>query len=185
MIDTILAVLGAFGGAAVIGAVVAKFVSDHASKQWLQTHKGQLDTLLETHKAGLAKETETHKLSLKRQELLVDREIAAADALMKLHRKIYPTYSHPDMEWGDACEDVARRLDTVEREAEDFLEQHSAVISDDVYRLLEIVKNEAADTKFHVQETQAGVDPQSAKSGGRILENLNKAREQIRKELRR
>ena len=43
MLEIIVSVLGAFGGAAAVGAVVAKFVSDHVSKEWLQTQKSQLD----------------------------------------------------------------------------------------------------------------------------------------------
>lgn len=72
----VVSILGAFGGAAAVGGIVAKFVSDHASQKWLLSHQGQLDQLLETHKAELSRGIEEHKLSLKRQELLFEREVA-------------------------------------------------------------------------------------------------------------
>jgi hypothetical protein len=185
VLEIIVSVLGAFGGAAAVGAVVAKFVSDHVSKEWLQRQKSQLDTVLETHKASLSRETEAHKLTLKRQEMLYAREVAAADALMKLCRRIYPKYSRPDMDWHDAGEAVACRLEVVEREAEDFLEEHSPIVSDEVLRLVEEIKASAADAKFYVQERDGEADPQSIEVGQNIMTKLGEAKDQIRKDLRR
>ncbi|HYD23778.1 MAG TPA: hypothetical protein VEB68_03210 [Croceibacterium sp.] len=181
----ILSMLGAFGGAAVVGGLVAKYVSDHASKQWLQTHKGQLDQVLETHKAELTRDTETHKLSLKRQELLFNREIEAADALMKLYRRIYPDYSRPDMEWHDACEDVADRLGQVETDLEDYLELHSAVISGPVREKIEAIRSQAASEKFFTSDVPDDVPNHALEAAGQILEGLNEARAHMLQDIRR
>ena len=180
-----LTILAAFGGAGVVGGVVAKFVSDHASKQILQVHKAELDTLLESHKASLQRETEQHKLTLKRQELLFGREVDAADDLVRMHRRIYPAYSHPDMDWHDACQETASRFDEIETEVEDYLEKHSAVISTEVRATIDDIRNLATDAKFNVQGSPGDADPQSIQTASELLDALNKARQQIFDDLRR
>jgi len=180
-----LTILAAFGGAGVVGGVVAKFVSDHASRQLLQSHKAELDTLLESHKASLQRETEQHKLTLKRQELLFGREVDAADDLVRLHRRIYPTYSHPNMEWEDACEDIVWRFAEIEEEAEDYLEKHSAVVSKEVRTMIGNIRNTSADAKFNAQGSPGNADRQSLSIASELLGELDKVRQQIFDDIRR
>ena len=180
-----LTMLAAFGGAGVVGGVVAKFVSDHASKQLLQSHKAELDTLLESHKASLHRETEQHKLSLKRQELLFGREVEAADDLVRMHRRIYPEYSHPDMDWDDACQEIAWKFEEIEKQSEDYLEKHATVISVEVRSMIESIRTSAMDAKFNVQGSPGSADPQSVNTASELLEVLNKARQQMFDDIRR
>lgn len=184
-LETGVTILAAFGGAGVVGGVVAKFISDHASRQVLQSHKAELDTLLESHKASLQRETEQHKLTLKRQELLFGREVEAADDLVRMHRRIYPAYSHPDMDWHDACQDIASRFEEIETEAEDFLEKHSAVVSAEVRTMVDGIRNSATDAKFYVQGSPGDADPQSVETASELLDALNKARQQMFEDIRR
>jgi hypothetical protein len=79
--------LSLLGVAATVGVVaapvawwVAKLAADHSSKTWLQTHKAELDRDLESHKASLTSEADRQRLLLKRQELMFDREVIAAQA---------------------------------------------------------------------------------------------------------
>ena len=184
VLTTVIATLGAFGGAAAIATVVAKWVSDHASKQLLQTHKAELDKALETHKAELARESDSHKLTLKRQELIYQRELEAADALMALWRAIYPQYRFPDMEWDDACEDVAGRLHEIEKLLGDFLEKHSIAISADVREKLEHLQTVASTEKFY-DPTDDAMPRETIKAGGEIINTLREARDQVLQHLQR
>lgn len=173
----VMAVIGWFGGAVVVSGLVAKWISDHASQRWLQDHKGQLDKLLETRKSELSNEAERLKLSLKRQELIFNREIEAADALMKLHRDIYPKHSRPDMEWTDACEDIALRLGQVEGSLDDFLANHSAVIGDDVRAKVETALAQAGSEKFFAASTPGEATDDAIKVGEKVLVAITDARD--------
>ena len=185
ILATGLKAVAALGGVGVVAGAVAKFVSDHSSKKWLQEHKGKLDEALETHRASLAKETETHKLTLKRQELLFARELEAADALMALWRKVWPQYSRPEMDWHEACEDVASRLGAVEHLLENYVERHSVAISGRVRERIESARSEAASEKFFEDGSDRNPPQSAIKAAERVLDDLKAAREAVLNDLRR
>ena len=178
---TLIEVLGAVGGVAVVAGGVAAWVSNHLSSRWLQTHKGALDRELETHRSALAKETEDHKLKLKRQEMLFQRELEAADAFMALWRKVWPQYSHPEMEWLDACEDVAVRLGSIEQLLEDYLERHSVAISSEMRDVIDEAKTASATEKFFDEHPPR----EAIAAGERVLNAFQQGKDQILADLRR
>lgn len=185
VITTGLATLAALGGVGLVAGTVAKFASDHASKRWLQAHKGELDTALESHKAKLSKETETHRLTLKRQELIYEREVEAAGAFMRLWRAIWPSYRMPGMDWRDACCDAAGELGRYEQVLEDFLEQHSIAISAPVRQKIDAARLEAATEKFFVGSETADPPESAVAAAGRMLDLLREAQEQVFEDLKR
>ena len=183
--STVLSGVAAVGGVAVVAGGVSAWVSSHLSTRWLQRHKGLLDRELETHRAALAKEAEAHKLTLKRQELMFARELEAADAFMGVWRKLWPQYSRPDMDWHEACEDVAERLSTIEVLLEDYLEHHSAAISAGVREEIEKARSEAAAEKFF-DNAPGNEPPKSAiAAADRVLNTLRHVRDKILGDLRR
>ncbi|GEM_PF-3351143 len=184
-IEVGLKAVAALGEVGVVAAAVAKTVSNHNSKKWLQNNQGELSTALETHRAELAKETEAHKLTLKRQELMFARELEAADAFMGLWRKVWPQFSRPDMDWHEACADVAERLGTVERLLEDYLEQHSVAISVSAREVVEQAQSEAASEKFF-DNSPGNEPPKSALTAAEnVLDAMRDARDTILNDLRR
>lgn len=176
--------VAALGGVAVIAGAVAKFVSDHASKNWLQANKAKLDQELETHKAALSRETESHKLLLKRQELLFAREMEAADAFMAVWRKVWPQYSHPDMDWYDACCDVADRLSPIEVLLEDFLEKHSVAVSPAVREAIEQARSNAGSEKFFDNGPNSEPPKSAITAAEKVLDAIKVARDTILSDFR-
>lgn len=185
LVEVGIKALAALGGVGVIAAGVARTVSNHASQRWLQDNQGKLATALETHRAILAKETETHKLTLKREELMFNRELEAADAFMGVWRKVWPQYSHPDMDWHDACCDVADRLSAIESLLEDYLERHSVAISSEVREVIEQARSEAGSEKFF-DNAPGNEPPKSAMTAAeKVLDAMRGARDTILSDLRR
>lgn len=182
IITIVVSVIVTVAGSGGLAAWVANKVTDYASQKWLQENQAKLSQALETHRAELAKETEAHKLSLKRQELLFARELEAADAFMTVWRNVWPQYSHPEMDWGDACENAALRLGTIEAELEDYLEKHSVAISASVRDLIDTARWTAASEKFF--ET---MDPpkEAIKAAESALDAVRAARDAILSDLRR
>lgn len=133
----------------------------------------------------LSKETETHKLTLKRQELLFARELEAADAFMAVWRKLWPQYSRPEMDWHDACQDVALRLGTIEAMLEDYLERHSVAISAAVREGIEHARSEAASEKFLEDEPDCDPPKAAIDAAEQVLGAMRAARDAILNDLRR
>ena len=185
MATNVLSGLAAVGGVAVVAGGVSAWISSYLSSRWLQRHKGLLDRELETHRAELAKETEVHKLTLKRQELMFARELEAADAFMSVWREIWPQYSRPDMDWHEACEDVAERLAAIEVLLEDYLEHHSVAISAGAREAIEQARSEAASEKFF-DNAPGNEPPKSAVAAAEsVLNALREVRDIILGDLRR
>lgn len=185
VLGTGLKAVAALGGLSVVSAAIAKFVTDHASKKWLQEHKGELDKALEAHRASLSRETETHKLTLKRQELLFARELEAADAFMAVWRKLWPQYSHPEMDWHDACDDVAHRLGSVEAMLEDYLERHAVAIGASVRQKIEHARSQAASNKFFADGPDSDPPKAVIDAAEQVLHFMSNARDEILNDLRR
>ena len=157
-------------------AVLAFFANFFVNRV-IERQKASLNQELERLKADLSKETETYKLRLKKQELIFNKELDAANDFMKLHREIRPSYSFPHMEWDDACEDVAQRLNKIETALESFLVRHGAVIKTSTRKLLSECHSLASNYKFANIEDQS-LDKAKTKAG-ELLETLSKIEDEL------
>jgi hypothetical protein len=187
-VETVISVFSALGGFGFIVAIifgVSTWASNHASKRWLQDKEGELTRALETHKAHLSKESENHKLSLKRQELLFQRELDAADAFMAVWRVINPKHNRPEMDSYDACVDVAQELETIEKVLDEYLVRHSVAISENARNMIERAVSEAATEKFFVSDIDREPPAEAIKAAEHILQAVNDARDELLKHLRR
>jgi hypothetical protein len=152
--ETILTVVSALGGSAVIAAAVAAFFGKLFADRSLESHK--------------AKESETHKLKLKKQELLFQKELEAASDFFALRRKIEPKYRHPDMDWGEALEDVVEAFAKSEDRLQSFAAKYGPVLSEDNRKDLDLATGIASDHKF----ASAGVGYRDLESAMKIAEKF-------------
>jgi hypothetical protein len=174
------AIFAFLGGGAMATAVLAFFANFFVNKV-IERQKGALNKELERLKAELSKEIESHKLSLKKQELIFNKELDAAGDFMKLHRQIRPSYSHPDMDWDDACADVANRFEKIESDLNSFLVKHGAIITTSARKLLDVCIGLASGTKFwdfeYPDEPQGSAYAKNTAS--KLLDELSKIEEQL------
>jgi hypothetical protein len=176
-----IVVLG--GGTVVIGAISA-FVSKYFADRSIEGHKAQLNKEVERLKGELAKETETHKLKLKKQEMLFTKELDAAVQFFALHKHIRPSYSHPDMDWDEAVEEVARDFTDTEHRLKKFMTEHGPVLSERVRDDLEHCADLASNNKFASSGVGLG-DMRVAKEAAKeVLKRLKEIEEQLVTELR-
>ena len=117
------------GGVAVIAAGVASYVGKLYADRSIEKHKAALNQETERLKAELAKDAETHKWNLRKKEILFQKEIEAASAFFELHRKLEPSYRHPDMDYDEAMEDVVESFRNSEDELTKFIAKHGPVLS--------------------------------------------------------
>jgi len=84
--------------------------------------------IVERAKSELQRELESHKTSLRKSEFLFEKQFEAASRFIALKQSFLPTYRFPDMDWHDACEDMARDFDKIARLLRQFVAGHGAVI---------------------------------------------------------
>ena len=159
LVQTGLSAVGALGGVGVIAWFVAKKTVDHNSKKWLQDHQGELDHQLETHKAELEGEADKRRLAYKRQELMFEREVLAAQAFFQLYDDVYPKAGGPNPDWdSDAVPEIAENYGETEEKIAEFVRSHGVGLSAETITLLNRAVNEAREGYFLFGEETQG-DP--------------------------
>lgn len=197
--NNVLALLG--GGGVVLVAIcgfLSKFMADRsiekhkaaltagledqkaALNQQIETYKAVLNTDLERVKSELSRESESYRLKLRKAEILFDRELQAVSEFGVLYRHIWPKYSRPEMDWDDACDDVAQRFDAIEKQLEGYLTKHAPVLTVGVREKLRSCATHASHNKFAAYgepEEQTSAEAQSA--AGRLLTELGEVEKEL------
>lgn len=129
------------------------------------------DTEIERLRNELSRDGESHKMRLKKSEFLFGKEFEAATAFVTLHRGFGPRFSRPNMEWDDACNQIADRFEEIENRLETFLTVHGAILlsvdRDAVHAAIAI----AGQGKFDVIQNS---DPMNSDHGPQIREEAGK-----------
>lgn len=189
----VLKVVAALGGIATVAGAVAAFIGNLVSSRIVQAHKAKLDEQLETHKGLLVREADRHRLWLKRQELMFEREYAAASEFFKLFNSILPEPWAPDLDWPEVQPRIAENFIKHERSLKAFLDTHSASLSKEARELIGSAKHRANEGSFEVaQETEEGeYEPDSYPSDrvckivDQFFDDLRNAEERLRLDLQK
>lgn len=150
------AVLAALGGGALIVGAFAHFLGN----LWA-------NRLIETKKKELEKDLELYKSKLKRIDFIFQKEFEAASEFVALNRKLSPSHNQPNMDWTDACEQIARNFHLIEKELGRYTAIHGAVLNEsarsDIFRCISI----AGENRFNLDEHDISED--ISKSAGDLL----------------
>ncbi len=164
-------IIASVGGA---GAIIFG-LADKLGKVWADRlmekektiHSEQLEKIkakysqeLEELKSKFVKETEQYKVQLKKSEFLFEKQYEAAADISALVRHFSPGFYHPDMDWGEACEDIALSSEAIEKDIDKYLAKHKPVLSEQINEQLTRVLNLAAECKFKCNKKTGDVTPE-------------------------
>ena len=138
---------------------------------------------VEKLKQEIHQEIESYKTKLKKSEFLFKEEFEATSQFMSLHRSILPTYRHPDMDWGDACEDFASNFADVEEKLERYLAAHGAALIQPVLNLLTDAIAKCSEGKFEVKQFD-DVSPKGIEIANKVMGELGVVEKKLRDGLR-
>lgn len=79
------------------------------------------------------KDLENYKFYLKNSEKVFEFKLNASKEMYKLSRDIKPEKSHPDMDWHEACEQIAYDFSAYEKKLNNFMCEYHATLSEDIY----------------------------------------------------
>ena len=172
-----MAVLGSLGGGAAIIFGFSNWLGKVWANRFMEKEKSQHAQDLEDLRQRLTRDTESHKIRLKKSEFLFEREFSAASELVAYRRRILPRLRYPEMDWGDACEEIAMRFSAIEPELNDYLAKHGAVLNENVKSLIAQAEGVAAEGKFEV--TNGDVSDKGMKAAEELYEKLEAAEKTI------
>lgn len=133
------AILSSLGGAVLIVGAFTKWLGDLWAKRLIQNEKKKLD-----------EEMESYKIKLKKSEFIFQKEFEAASELVALIRGFLPTYGHPQMDWYEACDEIAHNFNKIELRLGNYLLKHGAVLKDNVVDLISTCIAIAGENKFEI-----------------------------------
>ncbi|WP_299654147.1 hypothetical protein [uncultured Jannaschia sp.] len=154
----ILKVVGAIGGIASISAAVSGFVGRIVITRIVESYKSKLNLQLEKYKSELASLADRQRLLLKRQELMFEKEYAAASDFFRFYSGVVPDPWAPDLDWSDAQAEIAGNFHKHASELKKFLAVHTASISQPTLMTLESAFASANDGIFKVGMDTHGED---------------------------
>jgi hypothetical protein len=117
-------------------------------------------------KAGYDRDLEGHRARVRFTEVYFQRQLEACDDLFALFESMLPAYRFPDMDWGDALEDMARDMERVEGEVKQLRTKYFSVLPDDVVQKLSSAVAYAGSAKFEIENGELSVN------GRTLVENV-------------
>ncbi|WP_239806393.1 hypothetical protein [Croceicoccus hydrothermalis] len=172
-----LSLLGIYG---LIAGAAGSLLSGYIFPKWLQKQKSELEV-----------EAEQLRFKLKRQELMFERELKAAEDFFRLYDKILGLPRVPDADWSEGQLIIAEKFYGLESQLTKFLNKHEVAISERSSKSLASARHIANQGSFDVaQETSEG-EYEPGQYPGQIVqkavdefwERIEEARKQIREDL--
>lgn len=170
-------ILLSLGGGTVIIFAASSWLGRVWAERILNREKAQQGQDLERFKQQLQEEAERHKIRLKKSEFIFAKQFDAASALVALYRDISPSYSHPDMDYYDACDQVAENFGKIEGLIHTYVRTHGAVLTDSVKHLLYLSIGIAGEHKFDA--TQSGIASSANAAAEVLLGHLKQAENEM------
>ena len=130
-----------------IGGAI-KFIINPYFNSRLEKLKKENEIEISKIKGSIDLKIELEKHKSKNTEIYFQKQLEAMKELYKLGSSILPNYRMPEMEWDDACQDIAHDFKEIEEKIENFTIEYFSVISKDIISKLDIAKNCAAEGKF-------------------------------------
>ena len=177
LLNIALTVIGTIGGAGVIILGLSNWLGKVWANRLMQKETAAHSLALEKLRNELLLASEIHKVKLKKSEVFFAKELEATSAFIAMFRSILPRNYMPDMDWHDACDNIAENFAKIEILLDKFLADNGAAIQDDVATIIVECLGIAGTHKFELDE---GPDiPQSANSAANKLHEKLKSAERM------
>lgn len=161
MNDLILSILGSIGGTTIILGSLFGFLG-----------KRYLSKVLEAERAQFAIELESHKNQLKYDTLFFEHLYDASNDLYKITQQVILKKRYPEMDWEEACEDMALNFEQNEEKLDQFLQKYYTALPPEIVESINRCISNCSEGKFEVIDL--AVSRQGRKFAGEVYEILDK-----------
>lgn len=166
-------ILASLGGGAAIVFGFSSWLGKVWANRLMTKEKAEYAQELESLRSRLTQDTESYKIKLKKSEFIFQKEYEAASEFVALKRSFLPTYSHPDMDWYEACDEIAHDFHKIENALGAYLSKHGAVLKPVVKELLSHAIGVAGENKFEI--TSPEVPSAANEVANELYEKLERA----------
>jgi len=171
------AILTALGGGAAIILGFSSWLGKLWANRLMEKEKAEHTRELESLRNRLTQDTESYKVKLKKSEFIFQKEYEAVSEFVSLKRSFLPTFSRPNMDWHEACDDIAQDFSKIEKSINLFVAKHGAVLSKEVSDLLSYSAGIAGENKFNVGHVEIPATANEAAND--LMKKLDEAEEKL------
>jgi len=173
VLEIATAILTSLGGAVVILFAFSNWLGKVWAGRLMEDEKAEHARDLEGLKTKFLLDTEKYKTALKKSEFIFQKEYEATSTLIGLLREIQPTLSHPEMDWYEACDDIALKFSEIEQKLERFLSTHGAVLQSTARELIIQCIGRASQGQFEAPDPDH-VSRHANASAAQLIDDLQK-----------
>lgn len=155
-------ILGTLGGGSAIIFSMSNWLGKLWAKRLMEHQKAEYARELESIKSKLLQEAESYKIKLKKSEFIFEKQYEASSELVALVRKFLPPLLHQDMDWHEACDEIAKDFEFIAKELELFLSKHGAILGDSPKDLLSHAIGLASYHQFDVSNLKVPISANKA-----------------------
>jgi len=171
--ETILTILGMVGFASVsMGFVLKTYLTTGIKESIGSIYKKKL---------------EEHKFLLKNSEKIFEYKLNASKALYKILHDILPKRNNPEMEWSEACEEIASSFSAHEKALDEFLCNYQSTLSDEILERVKRAVSACSDGGFEFYWSSSMDEPACSETGkdkaDELYNALSEAVDLLRKEV--
>lgn len=171
-IETILWGLGVAGFTAIGGAFLVQTLVKSGIEEAIKLNFARH---LEDYKSQLSREVERLKVSLKNSETFFSRQLEALTKLRRIFRRLVPKKRTPDMDWHEACEEMAHSFSLHADDLDEFLCAYGAVLPNEVLKKIESAISLATDGTFQFEWNSKACEPEASREAIETAEHLYEA----------
>lgn len=124
----------------------------------------------------ISADIELQKTKLKNSEFFFQQQLHALKDLNKLRQEILPAYRMPDMDWDDACQDIAHNFYKIEKSIETYINEYYSFLPEEIVSKINFAKNSSAEGKFEEPE-----DLKSNQLANDLWNRINEATNELKK----
>ena len=132
---------------------------------------------------NFSKKLEGQKTSLKKSEVYFTQQLEALSHLRTLLRKIIPRRRHPDMDWEEACEEIASGFSKHEEVLVEFLCRYETVlpkvVSSDIENAISHASNGTFEFVWNSKRGDAEPTSEAIKTASAMYDHIKRAVEHL------
>jgi hypothetical protein len=174
--------VAALGGAVVLLFAFSSFFGKLFADRFIEIKKAELNAQNERLKDELNREMETHRVRLRKSEKFFEIEFEAVSKFVALRRNMMPRHRVPEMDWADACDEIAMQFGELEGLFSDFISEYGAVLSDEAVDLISNCISLAGQNKFEASSEE--ISPGANAAANDLYDNASEAEKVLLNNLR-
>jgi hypothetical protein len=114
----------------------------------LEIEKSEHQANIKSIESSLNRYLEIHKQKIKNSEIFFQIQYEASQKLYEIKVKMRPPYSHPDMDWHEALEEMSNELAKTASNLQEFLNEYFTVLCPKIVENLESAIGMAEEGQF-------------------------------------